>query len=266
MEADDLTPNDTGDEAGHKSPAGGRVRRAPVNEMFALTWPWHRNGVNLSFQTVLITFHAAHFDPTLFDRYAVECPATVANSVLKRQAEFFFGRLCAREALRRAGVSEGRVHIGSMRQPLWPAPMIGSISHNSTMAVAGVAPVTQLTGVGIDVEDVIPSKMHPALLGTVVCEREVDYLKNAAGPTRFEHLLTLAYSAKESFFKGTSSVVGRYFDFNAVEVERIDFERRTIIFQIKQTLCEQLREGGRCEIRYADIGERTVLTVYLWAK
>lgn len=47
----------------------------------------------------LIEFDAESFHPQAFTSASVDCPASVARIVRKRQAEFLFGRLAARLAL-----------------------------------------------------------------------------------------------------------------------------------------------------------------------
>ncbi|WP_244171285.1 hypothetical protein [Xanthomonas populi] len=67
----------------------------------------------------------------------------MARSVRKRQAEYFFGRLAARQALQhQALVVTGTypyIATGSSREPIWPAQVIGSISHTNQLAAAAAA-------------------------------------------------------------------------------------------------------------------------------
>src|SRR5688572_29707947 len=66
----------------------------------------------------------------------IPLPATLHGAVPKRQAEFRAGRYCAMTALtaldaRFAGCEVGRADSGA---PVWPAGIVGSISHSDGMA------------------------------------------------------------------------------------------------------------------------------------
>jgi len=70
----------------------------------------------------------------------------------KRYREFAAGRSQARMLISAlTGVAE-TLPIGSYRQPVWPAAVIGSISHSDEYCAVAVAPRTILDGLGIDVE------------------------------------------------------------------------------------------------------------------
>ena len=227
-----------------------------------LNWPWP-NGDRTSLDIVLSYFDPERFDPALYNSFTIERPVAIANSVRKRQAEFFYGRLCAREALRRAGATDTHVSRAPNRAPVWPLAMIGSISHTGTLAAATAVPAAQLGGIGIDVEHVINQETCKTLLGVVVNAREAALLGQLAQQEDFSRLLTVVFSAKESFFKGSFSLVGYHFGFDVLEVEYIDLDRQTITFLIKQTLCNHFPKGERCVVGFSYLDARTVLTVYL---
>lgn len=226
-------------------------------------WSWRTGD-----QRRLTLFHAHfdvhEFDPAHFSRAGIVRPAHIARSVLKRQAEFFFGRACAMAGLRHLGMSGIQVEVGAGREPIWPADVSGSISHCRTMAAAIVLPARAHAGVGIDIEEVIaePSRRE-ALIGTVVFPPELAYLGQLPPGWDRDVLLTLIFSAKESFFKGAYRRVQRIFDFDAVELAGIDSARGTMAFMVRDNLCDELRRGQIVEVHFTMFDDRHVLTAFL---
>ncbi|UUZ50689.1 hypothetical protein LP420_13630 [Massilia sp. B-10] len=102
----------------------------------------------------------------------------------KRQAEFIAGRICAQAALAEYGNGRHSVAIGSHRQPLWPAGLIGSITHNGQYAAALVCPASALLGVGIDIESVVSDDARQAMTELVVSADEAAFLRECAKHAR----------------------------------------------------------------------------------
>jgi enterobactin synthetase component D / holo-[acyl-carrier protein] synthase len=80
----------------------------------------------------------------------------VANAVESRRREFVTARRCAREALAKLGHAPTPIRSGPQREPLWPAGLVGSITHTSGFRAAAVAPRSVLSSVGIDTEPNCP--------------------------------------------------------------------------------------------------------------
>ena len=82
------------------------------------------------------TIQQIDFDPATFqpeDLFWLPYHASLTGWGRKRQAEHLAGRIAAAYALREVG--EKRLPaIGDQRQPLWPTPWFGSISHCGTRA------------------------------------------------------------------------------------------------------------------------------------
>jgi 4'-phosphopantetheinyl transferase EntD len=85
------------------------------------------------------------------DLLPAERPA-VSDSVPLRQEQFATGRACARRLLDRLAGTERALPSGHDRAPVWPRGFLGSISHASDLCVAAVARLSDVSGVGIDVE------------------------------------------------------------------------------------------------------------------
>jgi enterobactin synthetase component D len=195
-----------------------------------------------------------------FSDEAIDCPPTVRSSVRKRQAEYFYGRLCARQALGALGLGIETVGSGTSRQPLWPPGILGSISHNAEFAAAVVLRPGPETGIGIDLEQVIGEQSADALLETTLSVPERAYLQRDGWPVSLLTLLTIVFSAKESFFKAAFPTVGRYFDFDAISVEKIDLQANTVSFVVNQCLSPQLSPGLSCQTSYRFTAPKTVLS------
>ncbi|MES2316836.1 MAG: 4'-phosphopantetheinyl transferase superfamily protein [Pseudomonadota bacterium] len=192
----------------------------------------------------------AMFSPALYTLAGISLPAHIAQSVPKRQAEFLAGRLCARAALSTLGQGALTVGIGTHREPLWPPGVVGSISHNGSFAAAIACPAASLAGIGIDIESVIGEDTRGAMAELVVSHAELAYLDAACTGLSLDCLLTLVFSAKESFFKAAFAQVRSYFDFDAVCVIAIDTVARTISLQLVQGLAPGLAAGAVHQASY----------------
>ncbi len=113
-----------------------------------------------------------------------------------RSHEFARGRLCARRALRGLGVEEAPVGIGPDGEPLWPAGVVGSITHTGSYAAAVVAHASGLRSPGLDAEPVRP--MSEVLAAEVLTPLERARLRDAGDPAL---LAVLCFAAKEAAFK-----------------------------------------------------------------
>src|SRR6478735_999410 len=119
----------------------------------------------------------------------------VASAVDKRRLEFGRGRQCARAALRRLGVPDAPLLSGEQREPLWPAGVVGSITHTHGLCVAAVGLRGIYAGVGIDVEPEAP--LTRAIAERVATATEMSALDS------LPNLLAarVIFSAKEAFYK-----------------------------------------------------------------
>jgi 4'-phosphopantetheinyl transferase EntD len=201
------------------------------------------------------------FDATLFRRFAILCPDDIARSMQKRQAEYFYGRLAARLALLEMGRADADVGRGRLREPVWPEGTLGSISHSGRYVAAVVAPAQTLLGIGVDVEVVIGSSARMAIMSKVLAVGELASLRAWAGRFSLDALLTLAFSAKESFFKAAFGVVRRYFNFDAVHVVGLEPEAGIVQLALAENLCPELPAGRIVPVRFCLVDDRVVLTV-----
>ena len=117
----------------------------------------------------------------------------MVNAVSKRRNEFITGRRCARKALREIGLAPCALVPGEGRAPLWPAEVIGSISHSGQFCCAAVAHTDAIACLGIDLEKT--SRISSAVMGRVIHPLEKVYVNND------QMRGSLIFSVKEAFFK-----------------------------------------------------------------
>lgn len=138
------------------------------------------------------------------------------RAVNKRRAEFLAGRLAASHALEQLGVA-GALGRNADGSPRWPVGVVGSITHGARRAFCAVAQSEQLRGLGIDAEALMRASTSPELKRRICSEGELRCLASAlAAPEH--HLLSLAFSAKESLYKCLYPLVERFMDFHAARV------------------------------------------------
>lgn len=120
----------------------------------------------------------------------------VARAVEKRRAEFTTVRTCARRALGRLGLPPAPLLSGDKREPLWPAGVVGSLTHCAGYGAAAVAWASDLATVGIDAEP--HDKLPDGVLERVSLPVEQRELRALPAGVHWDRLL---FSAKESVYK-----------------------------------------------------------------
>ena len=135
----------------------------------------------------------------------------VANAVETRRREFITARRCAREALAKLGYAPAPIRAGPKREPLWPAGLVGSITHTTGFRAAAVAPRSLLASIGIDAErnERLPDGVEELI--TVPGEPEMLAALSRAFPAT--HWSWLLFSAKESVYKAWYPLTGRLLGF-----------------------------------------------------
>jgi 4'-phosphopantetheinyl transferase EntD len=125
--------------------------------------------------------------------------AAVANAVEKRRREFVTARACAREALARLGLPERAVGTGARGEPIWPAGIVGSITHCAGYRACAVAPASELLTIGVDAEADDP--LPPGLIDDIALPEERRWIERAAAERPGVNWDRLLFSIKESIYK-----------------------------------------------------------------
>ncbi|MFC0549056.1 4'-phosphopantetheinyl transferase family protein [Kutzneria chonburiensis] len=143
----------------------------------------------------------------------------VAKAVEKRVREFTIARACARRALGKLGLPETPILRGAKRQPLWPAGIVGSITHTRGYYAAAVARAEEVLTVGIDAET--HAELPDGVLGVVTLPEEREMLSRLPSGTFWGRIL---FSAKESVYKSWFPLTEKWLGFNDARVTIDPFE------------------------------------------
>jgi 4'-phosphopantetheinyl transferase EntD len=188
----------------------------------------------------------------------------VEHAVAARRLEFAAGRHCARRALLRMGIEGYSLLNGPDRAPIWPAGIVGSITHagrapdgSSRYCAAVVARSAGVRALGLDVEDDAPLDADLVPLVTTTGERQrLERLESIEGPAR-NVLAKLIFSAKECFYKAQYPLTRRFLEFDDVEID-LDTGRRRFL-AIVRGAASVGHALARCEGTYA-VADARVMT------
>jgi 4'-phosphopantetheinyl transferase EntD len=157
-----------------------------------------------------------------FGALAMEAPlfpaeeAAVSGAGAKRRAEFAAARGCARRALTSAGFEPGPVPRGPTGAPVWPAGVVGSITHCEGYRACAIGRAGTFVAIGIDAE---PHEPLPAnVLPMVASEKERAALAKLAAEVPGACWTKVLFSAKEAVFKAWSGATGRWLGFADAEL------------------------------------------------
>ncbi len=137
------------------------------------------------------------------------------RAVGKRRREFAAGRACARTALEHFGIYNHALLVGPDRAPVWPANIVGSITHCEGFVGAAVARVGVIRGIGVDAERADP--LHPAAVKLICSPREREWIRVVAPPD-YTDWPKLIFSAKEAAYKCLSPWCKRPLGFHDLEI------------------------------------------------
>jgi 4'-phosphopantetheinyl transferase EntD len=140
---------------------------------------------------------------------------SVAKAVPKRVGEFAAGRLCARRALTELGISNFALTMAPDRAPVWPDPIVGSITHTRGFCAAVIAERRRFAALGLDVE--VAGDVKRELWPHICVPRELVWL-DSLPPDDRAAAATLVFSAKEAFYKCQYPLTGERLSFADVWV------------------------------------------------
>ncbi len=185
---------------------------------------------------------------------ALEVEGMPGRAVPKRRAEFLAGRWAARRALAALGVegTPGRNEDGS---PRWPAQVVGSITHGAERALCAVARSSDVRALGIDAERLMSRVAKDELFARICSDEERALLaERLAAPEH--HLVTFAFSAKESLYKCLYPLVGKFMDFSAARVvgvtSRVDGDRLVgeLTLELGVDWSQEFRQGRQLSAQF----------------
>ena len=132
-----------------------------------------------------------------------------------RAREFSHGRALVRELLPRFGVAPAPVAIGPHREPIWPAGIVGSISHAAGLCAVALADAKEFAAIGLDVEGAEPLD---ADLSSFVAHTDESTGIAAALGCDPGAAAKVVFAAKEAFYKAQFPLTGRFLEFRDVGV------------------------------------------------
>ena len=139
----------------------------------------------------------------------------LGDAVPKRRMDFIAGRTCARTALELLGSEVSPILRGPNREPLWPADIVGSITHCEGYCAAAVSYKRKYLGIGIDAE--INQALPDGIIDIVSLPEERQLLDQLLPRNRnWDRLL---FSIKESVYKVWFPIQGSWLGFEDVIVK-----------------------------------------------
>lgn len=136
--------------------------------------------------------------------------AHLGRAVPSRAREFAAGRECARRALAQFGIDDFPLRVAADRQPIWPASVIGSITHTDGLCAAVAAQRGSSIAIGIDSE--VIGAVGAGVAARICVPAELDWLSSLPQPQRTAAIM-LIFSAKEAFYKCQYPLVGEWLGF-----------------------------------------------------
>jgi 4'-phosphopantetheinyl transferase EntD len=188
--------------------------------------------------------------------HALEAQSLGPKAIERRRVYFGMGRAAARDALAELGIYGVAIERGASGEPLWPAGIVGAISHAGDLAIAIVGRQTDYAGLGIDIEQL--SRGLTARAARLICTpAEMDWLAGEADSTR----LMMLFSAKEAVFKALFPIEGVWLGFGDAELtwhpERCAFEARLL-----KGASSAHPRGAVLEVRSSMVGSEVLSTTY----
>jgi 4'-phosphopantetheinyl transferase EntD len=142
-----------------------------------------------------------------------EIPA-FASSVPKVRRASGAARIVARQLLKGLGQPECALPRGPGGAPGWPAGVVGSLAHDSRVAVAAVGRCDDVGAIGIDVEPA--ESLPPELLELVATPQERLRIDDDPYQGR------LLFVAKEAVYKAVYPLDQRFLDHHDVQINFAD--------------------------------------------
>lgn len=162
------------------------------------------------------------------------------NSVPKRRSEFAAGRSSARDAISDLGYLPKAVLRGKGKEPLWPAPLIGSITHSGDFAISVVTEKNKCFALGIDLESLSSKFSNNAI--RMICTKEEEnwvFLE----PTQVNNRLIRLFSAKEAVYKALYPLEDIKLEFKDVCLHMSDYHENIFHAELISYYGVQLKSG-----------------------
>ena len=138
-------------------------------------------------------------------------------SSVSRKEHYRSGRICAGEVLSKLGtIGQPVLRDPQTREPLWPEGISGTITHSGNWAAAAAGKTSDVSGIGIDLEDL--ERQVDSRISRHVCIPEEQKWLQECGEDFLEQNLKIIFSAKESIFKAFFPYTRTYLHFHDARI------------------------------------------------
>ncbi|MFU9136465.1 4'-phosphopantetheinyl transferase family protein [Erwinia tasmaniensis] len=183
------------------------------------------------------------YHPTLFTTLDIPFPARLQRAVNKRQAEYLASRYLVRQALSHYGVERYILSNDAQRAPVWPAGIVGSLSHTRHCVSLLLASADCALLPGVDCEEVMQGKTAQELASTIVNDEERQLLEQSSLP--FAMALTAAFSLKESLYKALFPSLRQFMHFSDAEIVFCSSRAERVTLRLRKDFSPRFPAG--CE-------------------
>ena len=177
-------------------------------------------------------------------------PPELHGAAAVRRVQFLAGRCCATAALQRLHPNRPPAIVGRGERgvPLWPAGVVGSITHTDGFVSAAVAHAASVRGLGIDSEGIVSAEQAQSISSQVSWPSELAHAREA-GLDRLQ-AMTLVFSAKEAIFKCLYPLIGAMFYYHDVRIIGVDAVARGFRARLVKTLSPEFPADTIVEGRF----------------
>ena len=177
-------------------------------------------------------------------------------SSVSRKEHYRSGRICAGEVLSKLG-SRGQpvLRDPQTREPLWPEGISGAITHSGKWAAAAAGKTSDVSGIGIDLEDL--ERQVDSRISRHVCIPEEQKWLQECGEDFLEQNLKIIFSAKESIFKAFFPFTRTYLHFHDARIlMKQTFFQKSKSDSLSEN--EKISNPAKFEFEYLMLNEKVI--------
>lgn len=190
----------------------------------------------------------------------IEIPERLRGAPAKRKAAFIAGRVSAARAVAQLQGDPQVPKVGEARQPVWPRGIVGAITHTDDYAAVVVGRQREYRRLGIDAEMLLDLREAQSMAPVVLTPNERQ-MKHPG--INFACFVTIAFSAKESFYKAIYPLVGRFIDFHSVQILQLD--TASLRLALSAEVANDIGLSKPVTVRYVQNGHRILTFTQLSA-
>ena len=178
------------------------------------------------------------------------------QSSVSRIEHYRSGRICAGEVLSKLGTrGQPVLRDPQTREPLWPEGISGAITHSGNWAAAAAGKTSDVSGIGIDLEDL--ERQVDSRISRHVCIPEEQKWLQECGEDFLEQNLKIIFSAKESIFKAFFPFTRTYLHFHDARIlmEQTFFQKSKSDSLSEK---EKISNPAKFEFEYLMLNEKVI--------